>query len=144
MSRVVSRTNCILGFIVSKGLVLSGFGVTMLPALTQGPGWIFEVSLLHLIVVAVVQGLTEFLPISSSAHLILIPVVTDWPDQGPAVDIAAHLGTLGAVMLYLRREVSSIFSGFFDLLRGRLTNGSRLLSGVRQELARYAWNAWFV
>ena len=85
-------------------------------------------SLLHLIVVAVVQGLTEFLPISSSAHLIIIPVVADWPDQGPAVDIAAHIGTLGAVMLYLRREVSSIFSGFFDLLRGRVTNGSRLLS----------------
>ena len=77
----------------------------MLPALTQGPGWIFEVSLLHLIVVAVVQGLTEFLPISSSAHLILIPVVTDWPDQGPTVDVAAHIGTLGAIILYLRRDV---------------------------------------
>ena len=83
-------------------------------------------SLLHLIVVAVVQGLTEFLPISSSAHLILIPVVSDWPDQGPAVDIAVHLGTLGAVTLYLRRDVSSIFVGFFDLLQGKITNGARL------------------
>lgn len=85
-------------------------------------------SLLQLVVVAVVQGLTEFLPISSSAHLILIPVVADWPDQGPAVDIAAHLGTLVAVILYLRREVGEIFLGFFDLLQGRLTYGARLFS----------------
>ena len=85
-------------------------------------------SLLHLIVVAVVQGLTEFLPISSSAHLILIPVVADWPDQGPTVDIAAHLGTLGAVILYLRRDVGGIIFGIFDLVRGRLTDGARLFT----------------
>ena len=108
--------------------MLSGFVVKIFSARIHLPGGDFDVSQLHLIVVALVQGLTEFLPISSSAHLILIPVVTNWPDQGPVVDIAAHLGTLGAVVLYLRREVSSIFLGFFDLLKGRSTNGSRLLS----------------
>ena len=83
-------------------------------------------SLLHLIVVAVVQGLTEFLPISSSAHLILVPVIADWPDQGPTIDVAVHYGTLCAVMLYFRRDVGAMFFGFFHLLLGRFTDGARL------------------
>lgn len=83
-------------------------------------------SLLHLIVVAMVQGLTEFLPISSSAHLILVPLVGDWPDQGPTIDIAVHLGTLGAVMLYFRQDVGAMFVGLLNLLRGRMTPGARL------------------
>ena len=77
-------------------------------------------SLLHLIVVAVVQGLTEFLPISSSAHLILVPVIADWPDQGPTIDVAVHLGTLGAVMLYFRRDVVGyllVVHGYIEQLR---------------------------
>jgi len=61
--------------------------------------------LLHIIVLAVVQGLTEFLPISSSAHLILVPVISDWPDQGLAFDVAVHVGTLTAVVWYFRHEV---------------------------------------
>lgn len=111
-----------------KDLELSGYGVSIRATRMREPCWIFDVSILHLIVVAVVQGLTEFLPISSSAHLILIPVVTAWPDQGPAIDIAVHLGTLGAVVLYLRREVSTIFAGIFDLLRGQVTDRARLFS----------------
>lgn len=83
-------------------------------------------SLLHLIVVAVVQGLTEFLPISSSAHLILVPVAGAWPDQGPTIDIAVHLGTLGAVMLYFRQDVAIMFLGLLTLLRGRFNPGARL------------------
>ncbi|MAS74423.1 MAG: undecaprenyl-diphosphatase, partial [Rhodospirillaceae bacterium] len=51
-----------------------------------------------LILVAVIQGLTEFLPVSSSGHLALIPMITDHPYQGRAIDVAAHVGTLGAVM----------------------------------------------
>jgi undecaprenyl-diphosphatase len=85
------------------------------------------VSLLHLIVVAMVQGLTEFLPISSSAHLILVPLAGAWPDQGPTIDIAVHLGTLGAVMLYFRQDVGAMVLGLLDLLRGQLTPGGRLL-----------------
>lgn len=52
-----------------------------------------------------VQGLTEFLPISSSAHLILLPRLFDWPDQGLAFDVAVHVGTLLAVMLHFRRQL---------------------------------------
>src|ERR1700683_4147778 len=56
------------------------------------------------IILAVVQGLTEFLPVSSSAHLILIPDLLHWPDPGLAFDVALHLGTLIAVLLYFFRE----------------------------------------
>jgi len=76
-------------------------------------------SLFHLILVALVQGITEFLPISSTAHLILAPIVTGQPDQGPMIDMAVHVGTLFAVLLAFRREVAEAFFGFFHLLRGR-------------------------
>lgn len=59
----------------------------------------------QIVVLALVQGLTEFLPISSSAHLILVPVLSDWPDQGLAFDVVMHLGTLTAVMWYFRKDV---------------------------------------
>ncbi len=62
-------------------------------------------SLLEILVLAVLQGLTEFLPISSSAHLILVPLLTGWDDQGLAFDVAIHVGSLIAVMLYFRREI---------------------------------------
>ncbi|MDA1100956.1 MAG: undecaprenyl-diphosphate phosphatase [Proteobacteria bacterium] len=83
-------------------------------------------SLLHLIVVAVVQGLTEFLPVSSSAHLILVPLAGDWPDQGPTIDIAVHLGTLGAVVLYFRQDVAMMLLGLLALLQGQLNANARL------------------
>ena len=53
-------------------------------------------SLLQIFVLSVVQGLTEFLPVSSSGHLVLVPYVTGWPDQGLAIDVAVHVGTLAA------------------------------------------------
>ena len=59
-------------------------------------------------ILALVQGLTEFLPISSSAHLILVPVLVGWQDQGLAFDVAVHVGTLTAVLVYLRHEVAAI------------------------------------
>src|SRR5215469_4228147 len=58
----------------------------------------------QLITLAIVQGLTEFLPISSSAHLILIPSLLHWSDPGLAFDVALHAGTLLAVLLYFMRE----------------------------------------
>lgn len=61
--------------------------------------------LLHALVLALVQGFTEFLPISSSGHLILVPELLGWPDQGLGFDIAVHLGTLIAVVAYFRREL---------------------------------------
>ena len=56
--------------------------------------------LYHLILIALIQGITEFLPVSSSGHLILLPGLTGLPDQGPVIDVAAHVGTLFAVIVY--------------------------------------------
>ncbi len=64
------------------------------------------ISLAQAVVLALIQGATEFLPISSSAHLVLPSALTDWPDQGLAFDVAVHLGTLVAVLCYFRRELA--------------------------------------
>jgi len=63
---------------------------------------------LHLILLGLLQGLTEFLPISSSAHLILLPLLAEWQDQGLALDVAAHFGTLIAVVIYFRKDINNI------------------------------------
>ncbi|NND59002.1 MAG: undecaprenyl-diphosphate phosphatase [Gammaproteobacteria bacterium] len=60
------------------------------------------------ILLALVQGLTEFLPISSSAHLILVPRLLGWSDQGLAFDVAVHMGTLIAVVWYFRSDLRDI------------------------------------
>lgn len=75
--------------------------------------------LLHLAVLAIVQGITEFLPVSSSGHLVLVPVFTGWPDQGLLMDVAVHVGTLGAVLLYLWRDLFSMVGGLGRVVRGR-------------------------
>ena len=66
------------------------------------------------VVLAIVQGLVEFLPISSSAHLILVPELLGWPDQGLAFDVAVHVGTLLAVVLFLRKEISRMIPAWFS------------------------------
>lgn len=68
---------------------------------------------LHAIFLAIVQGITEFLPVSSSAHLILVPKLLGWKDQGLAFDVAVHVGTLLAVIMYLRKELLNIIPAWF-------------------------------
>jgi len=77
-------------------------------------------TLFQLLLVALIQGLTEFLPVSSSGHLILLPFVTGGPDQGLAIDVAVHVGTLLAVILYFRSEVTEATIGLGRLIRGQV------------------------
>ncbi|MBM3509617.1 MAG: undecaprenyl-diphosphate phosphatase [Alphaproteobacteria bacterium] len=84
-------------------------------------------TLLQLAVIAVVQGITEFLPISSSAHLLLIPEVTGWTYQGLVIDLASHVGSLLAVVAYFHRDVWTATVGAADLVRGKRTPARRLL-----------------
>jgi len=85
------------------------------------------VDAIQAIVLAIVQGLSEFLPISSSGHLILLPRAFGWPDQGLAFDVALHVGTLAAVLGYFRRELLAMAGAWFGSLAGRrLTPDGRL------------------
>ncbi|SEV93597.1 Undecaprenyl-diphosphatase [Aliiroseovarius sediminilitoris] len=84
-------------------------------------------TLAHLFLVAVLQGITEFLPVSSSGHLALIPYLTTLPDQGQTIDVAVHVGTLGAVVLFFWRDVRMGLAGVPRMLTGRIdTPGARL------------------
>lgn len=84
---------------------------------------------LQIFVLALVQGLTEFIPVSSSAHLVLVPVLTRWEDQGLAFDVALHVGSLAAVILYFRR----------DLLNMARSWTRSLVTRQLDEDARLAW-----
>lgn len=78
---------------------------------------------------ALLQGVTEFLPISSSAHLILVPFVNGWADQGLAFDVAVHVGTLLAVIAYYRRDVYVMIAAWLRSIGG----------GQASEESRMAW-----
>ena len=73
---------------------------------------------LQTIVLAIVQGLTEFLPISSSGHLVLVPAVFGWTDQGLTFDVAVHFGSLLAVAVYFRNDLRVLISGGVRRLGG--------------------------
>jgi undecaprenyl-diphosphatase len=90
-------------------------------------------SLLQVVVLALIQGLTEFLPISSSAHLALAPWLFGWPDQGLAFDIALHFGTLLAVLLYFFKDWTQI-----------LCQGFRIPFGHDPELKRHPNLLWLI
>jgi len=77
---------------------------------------------IQILVLALVQGLTEFLPISSSAHLILVPILTGWEDQGLAFDVAVHVGTLSAVVIYFRTEIGRMSIAWTGSVMGRGLN----------------------
>lgn len=82
--------------------------------------------LLHLAILAMVQGITEFLPVSSSGHLVLLPNLAGWKDQGLNIDVATHVGTLGAVIIYFWRDILTIPKSFI-LRRRRNLKAARLL-----------------
>ena len=80
----------------------------------------------HLAVIAVVQGITEFLPVSSSGHLVLIPAAAGWADQGLVLDVAVHAGTLAAVVVYFRRDLGRVLAGAMGIGRGGRRAGRAL------------------
>lgn len=83
------------------------------------------------LILAIIQGLTEFLPISSSAHLILVPKLLGWVDQGLAFDVAVHVGTLSAVVIYFREELKVMTRDWVSSITTRQqTAESRLAWGV--------------
>lgn len=84
-------------------------------------------SLEQLIILSIIQGITEFLPISSSGHLIFIPGLLGWEDQGILIDVAVHVGSLFAVVIYFWRDLVSLLGGALDLIRGQVSSEGRLV-----------------
>ena len=79
------------------------------------------------IVLALIQGITEFLPISSSAHLLLPKELLAWPDQGLAFDVAVHIGSLAAVVYYFRRDIRSlVIAWFLSLMNQKQSTDGKL------------------
>jgi undecaprenyl-diphosphatase len=92
-------------------------------------GQVADIDLWQAVLLAIVQGLTEFLPISSSAHLVLPSEILGWPDQGLAFDVAVHIGSLLAVVIYFRQDIRQLITGWF---------GSFVGQGVTAE-SKMAW-----
>lgn len=88
-------------------------------------------TLIQVVILAIVQGLTEFLPVSSSGHLVLVPYLFAWADQGLAFDVAVHFGSLAAVCIYFRKDMASILAGGMRLLGDNITTPeSRLAQAI--------------
>jgi undecaprenyl-diphosphatase len=85
-------------------------------------------SFFHIFILALLQGLTEFLPVSSSAHLILPSQLLGWPDQGLAFDVAVHVGTLIAVMYYFRLDIFQIARGWLISIKDKQQNNHSILA----------------
>jgi undecaprenyl-diphosphatase len=93
-----------------------------------GTGETIVIDWYQAVMLALLQGLTEFLPISSSAHLVIPSLLLDWPDQGLAFDVAVHVGTLSAVLLYYRDDLMRMADAWFrSLAGGGATQDSRLV-----------------
>lgn len=86
---------------------------------------------IQIAVLALVQGVSEFLPISSSAHLILVPILTTWEDQGLAFDVAVHVGTLGAVVSYFFSDIKRMIAAWFQsIIKREMTPDAKLAWGI--------------
>jgi undecaprenyl-diphosphatase len=79
-------------------------------------------SWLQIVVLAIVQGLSEFLPVSSSGHLVLVPSIFGWTDQGLAFDVAVHFGSLVAVVIFFRDDILGLLSGTGEIIMRRPAN----------------------
>lgn len=79
-------------------------------------------------ILAFIQGLTEFLPVSSSAHLVIFPKFFDWPDQGLAFDVVLHFASLCAVIIYYRDSIAKLSQDFFSSISTRRIQGDSLLA----------------
>ena len=103
---------------------------------------------LQIIILAIVQGLTEFLPISSSGHLVLVPYLFVWTDQGLAFDVAVHFGSLVAVCIFFRKDIASLLAGGVQVVTGNIkTPESRMalaiaLATVPAALAGLLFASW--
>lgn len=87
-------------------------------------------SIEQILLLAIVQGLTEFLPVSSSGHLILIPAFTGWRDQGIVTDVMVHIGSLFAVLVYFWRDVIQLGYGAVEVVQGKVTQRSRMATYI--------------
>lgn len=85
-------------------------------------------TIIQSIVLGVIQGVTEFLPISSSGHLVIIPYILNWPQQSLSFDVMVHIGTLGAVVLYFQKEVKYLAHTAVKVTKRILSNPQILLS----------------
>ena len=103
---------------------------------------------LQIIILAIVQGLTEFLPISSSGHLVLAPYLFEWADQGLAFDVAVHFGSLVAVCIFFRKDIASLLAGSLQVVTGNMkTPESRMalaiaLATIPAALAGLLFASW--
>lgn len=103
---------------------------------------------LQIIILAIVQGLTEFLPISSSGHLVLAPYLFEWTDQGLAFDVAVHFGSLVAVCIFFRKDIASLLAGSLQVATGNMkTPESRMalaiaLATIPAALAGLLFASW--
>jgi undecaprenyl-diphosphatase len=86
--------------------------------------------ILHALILGIVQGITEFLPISSSAHLILTSKLLGWADQGINFDMAVHFGSLIAVIIYFRKQVFCIIQGNLDFITNKNTKNASLFKKI--------------
>ncbi len=104
-------------------------------------------TLIQIVVLAVIQGITEFLPVSSSGHLALTPILLGWRDQGLIIDVAVHVGTMGAVIIYLWRDVWTMLQGLARLAGGQVDDGARLaglvlIASIPVIVAGFAVKLW--
>ena len=83
-------------------------------------------SIIQSIILGIIQGLTEFLPVSSSAHLNLFPWIFNWETLPDSFDVALHLGTLLAILIYFYKDWINLIKGGYERLRGKKSNDGKL------------------